>query len=163
MSSSENFEDILKQDVAPTAPPPQEEILKNLVNKINEFKSESDSYTNNVTQIIDDCLSFITDHPKPPQSWYDTVGDQAHRYDYHQIVLPDCYCDPLDTDEHNLDQLKRYGSDTHHALEYFLISRNHLLYSNHHYEKIYSPKPILLLESPMDDVIDWDCLLVYFR
>lgn len=110
---------------------------------------------------------FLMERPEPPSSWIQRVGDKAHKFDYHQIVLPEEYTNPYEDDLANvrLFEEKFAGERSFMALEHTLLQRNRFLFTDGHAEPIYSPRPLLMLETPQDEHAGediWDCALTIF-
>lgn len=108
---------------------------------------------------------FLIERPSPPQSWLDRVGDDAQKYDYHQIVLPGDHLDPYKDDLENVRMIeeKFHGQKSNMALENFLVTRNHFLFGNSHLAPVTLPRPLVMLESyPESKELDWDCYVTVF-
>ncbi|MGL1903694.1 MAG: hypothetical protein OCC49_16275 [Fibrobacterales bacterium] len=141
-----------------------EEVLDNLIHTINTAKEESKKYTSLMPQILENMGTFLKKQPTPPKSWLDRVGSNAHKFEYHQIVLPYDLRNPIVEDLENIELIETMHEDKYcMALEYFLLDRNRFIWVDGHYPPIYSPKPLLLLDNlePSEEV-NWDCYLYIF-
>lgn len=138
------------------------EAMNNLVGAIREGMQTT--YNSRLKEIIKEFQVFLKERPAPPLEWLDRVGAQADKFDYHQIVLPDCLCDPYCEEESNMELLLEQYSDTSFmALEHFLMTRNRFLYQDGHAISGYCPKPLLMLENyPENQDPDYDCYLYLF-
>ncbi|NLO24418.1 MAG: hypothetical protein GX116_08845 [Fibrobacter sp.] len=134
--------------------------LKNL-----ETQKES-TYEYHFHQILDAFEDFLISKPEPPQEWKDRLGEQAHKFDYHQIVLPGDFEDPFEDELGNIRRLRaEFESNTAPlALEHLLISQNYFIFENRHATVIEAPRPLLMLESTDAEgsKIDWDCCVSVF-
>jgi hypothetical protein len=141
-----------------------EEVYQNLLDLLEKEKSEHGEYTYKLNEILDAFEKFLTEEPAPPKEWMDRFGDRYEKFDYHQIVIPDDFNDPAETELTNLARLREeFGNNSNQALEHFLILRNHFIFTNGHAASIEAPKPLLMLESEQkDEEISWDCTYTLF-
>lgn len=143
--------------------PSFEEIMQNLEATIRSSMQNHQHNTQTFNQILDNFQDFLTTKPAPPQSWLERLGDKAHLYDYHQIVLPPELCDPYKTELENIEHIRELWQHRPcMALEAQLILRNKFLYTDQHYPSIPAPKPIINLE--MNEEVDdnWDCCITIY-
>ncbi len=142
----------------------EEEVLDNLIKTITQAKEEVTQYTPVIKTILGNLKSFLTDLPNPPQSWLDRLGKESSKYDYHQVVIPYDLRNPMLEDNENIELIETDLVESHcMALEYYLIDHNRFLWNDGHFDSVYSPKPLLLLDNvePTEDVL-WDCFLYIF-
>ncbi len=141
-----------------------EEVYENLLELIEKTKQAENSKPSVLPKLVDEMEKFLTEKPAPPASWMKRFGANFHKYDYHQIVLPDDLCSPYNTEMESLLDIKsEYIGRSFQALEHFMIVRNHFLFDNGHAAPVECPKAILMLESEQrDQEVDWDCTFTLF-
>lgn len=134
-------------------------ILAELEKSLEAGKARWKPEEGSLTKVLEDLIWFLEERPEPPDEWKNRLGDKARLYDYHQVVLPRELCDPEDSEEESLkDLLRRYGKEGFLALEHFLVTRNHFLWTSGHRPPLKLTGPLLMLESMEgDEEVDWDC------
>jgi hypothetical protein len=139
-------------------------VIDDIESAIRSAISSASDYQSQLETIFFQLEQFIVQKPEPPQSWKDTVGDNAHKFEYHQVVLPDSLIDPYQDELENIRRLaSQWNGSKFMALEHELLTHNKIIHTHNHYPPIYCPKPLLVLESiPESEEVDWDCFLSIF-
>lgn len=148
---------------------PQTSLDEKLANLTELLKNRSYEWHSQLNQILQSFERFLVERPAPPASWVARVGENAHKFDYYQIVLPADYMNPYEDDLANVRLLeeKFSGESSFMALEHTLIQNNRFLFTDGHATPIAAPPPLLMLETPEDSDPSqtedlWDCALTVF-
>ncbi len=152
--------------------PGGDEVLGSFLELVERSRKEGLEEPVRLEQILDICVQFLRERPEPPKAWLERFALDGRQFDYHQIAIPEDQIDPeLDDIGNLLDLKERFCTApasegrvvTYQALEHYLLTRNHFLFGNGHFEPIPAPRPVLMLEShPEDDEVDWDCYATFF-
>lgn len=131
-----------------------DEKINSLLSLIEEQKKEP--WEPAFEKILDVFEDFLMQRPEPPQEWKERFEASGKTFDYYQIVLPADFQDPYEDDLGNIRRLRGEfaGTKPSMALEHLLLSRNYFIFENGHASPIAAPRPILILESAMDEEDD---------
>jgi hypothetical protein len=140
------------------------EALLKLLETIQDEKEKAATTPSKLKEICNAFIGFLTDKPNAPKTWQERMGKTGREFDYHQVLIPEEFANPMQEDAANIEDMRdQIGNEPFMALEHFLLTRNHFVITNDHIESIECPKPILMLESHEEDRdMDWDCTFTLF-
>jgi len=161
---------VIQPNDIPSEEPTQPSLDEKLANLAQLLQDRSYEWHPRLHEILGEFERFLVERPEPPRAWRDRVGENAHKFDYHQIVLPPEYINPYEDDLSNVRLLeeKFAGEPSFMALEHTLLLSNRFLFTDGHSEPISAPRPVLMLETrdeehaPSGDEEIWDCALTVF-
>jgi hypothetical protein len=138
--------------------------LLKLLETIQEEKDKAATTPSKLQEICNAFIGFLNDKPDAPKSWQERMDKTGREFDYHQVLIPEEFANPMQEDQPNIEDMRdQIGNEPFMALEHFLLTRNHFVITNSHIKSIECPKPILMLESHEEDRdMDWDCTFTLF-